>query len=242
MTAFEQLLAKLGVRAPTAWGVPLLAASAAHEINSPLRLAAFLSNVLYETTNLSTLVENLNYSAAALVATWPSRYSAADAERIGRTAQHPADQHAIAERSYGGRLGNGPEGSGDGYLFRGSGGLMTTGRTNYAAFGKTIGWIRPVEELPAYLATPSGAVESAAAFFQASGCNSVADRGDIATVRRIIQGGNLGLADVHARYPVILAALHNAQRVTAPLPPAPAIITADDLNAQELVRIRSAAA
>ncbi len=242
MSAFEQLLLSLGVRVPSTWGAPLLTACAAHEINSPLRLAAFLANVLHETVNLSVLVENLNYSAAGLLATWPARYTAADAERMGRTVQHVADQHAIAERSYGGRMGNGPEGSGDGYLFRGNGGLMTTGRTNYTAFGKTIGWMRPVEELPAYLATPSGAVESAASFFQAAGCNSVADRGDIATVRRIIQGGSLGLADVHARYPVILAALHNAQRATAPLPPAPSIITADDLNAQELVRIRSVAA
>ena len=240
-TTFERLLAVLGVRSPAQWAGPMLTACQTHEINTPLRIAAFLANVLHETSNLAALVESLNYTPAALSATWPSRFPAADAQRMGRTAQHPADQRAIAERAYGGRLGNGPEGAGDGYLFRGAGPMQTTGRANFTAFGKTIAWTRPVEELPAYVVTVQGGVDSAAMFFKTAGCLPVADRGDIAAVRKIVNGGTIGLADVHKRYPVILAVLHNAQRVVAPQPVPEPVITADDLNAQELDRIRSAA-
>ncbi|MGN2261392.1 hypothetical protein ACLXBB_36355, partial [Pseudomonas aeruginosa] len=42
-------------------------------ITSPVRAAAFLAQVGHESGQLTRLVENLNYSARGLAATWPSR-------------------------------------------------------------------------------------------------------------------------------------------------------------------------
>lgn len=85
------------------------------KIDSRLRLAAFLAQIGHESGQLRALVENLNYSAEALVRTWPSRFTA-------QTAQAYAWQpEKIANRVYGGRMGNGPESSGDGWRYRGRG-------------------------------------------------------------------------------------------------------------------------
>ncbi|HEH6424900.1 TPA: glycoside hydrolase family 19 protein, partial [Pseudomonas aeruginosa] len=49
-------------------------------ITSPVRAAAFLAQVGHESGQLTRLVENLNYSARGLAATWPSRYLGADGQ------------------------------------------------------------------------------------------------------------------------------------------------------------------
>ena len=195
-----RLLLRLGVREPDAWVGPLAAACAANGINTPLRLAAFLANIMHETACLSLLVENLNYTPASLLKQWPSHFTVAAANKLGRTPSHPADQMGIAELAYRGRGGNKPAGSGDGALFCGHGGMMTTFRGNYTAFAKQIGWTRPVEQLPAYLETREGAVTSAAVFWNQAHCNAPADRGDIDAVRRIVNGGSIGLAEVRVIY------------------------------------------
>ena len=195
-----RLLVRLGVREPDAWVTPLAAACAANQITTPLRLAAFLANVLHETGNLSALVENLDYSAHSLTTQWPLHFTAASANRLGRTPAHPADQRGIAEAAYGGRMGNGPPGSSDGWTFRGAGPLMLTGRSGFQTFARKIGWTRPLEELPAYVATKDGAADSAGTYWRVNGCNTPADRGDIDAVRHIINGGSIGLDKVTAIY------------------------------------------
>ena len=79
--------------------------------------------------------ENLNYSADALLAKYPQRISAADSQRVGRTASHPADQPGIANIIYGGAWGRanlGNEQADDGWNFRGRGWVQITGRRNYS--------------------------------------------------------------------------------------------------------------
>lgn len=77
--------------------------------------------------------ENLNYSAKALIATWPKRFTPQKAAELAKRPE------AIANYVYGGRNGNGPESSGDGWLFCGRGFVQITGRGNYQALGKVIG-------------------------------------------------------------------------------------------------------
>ena len=199
------LLARLGGRNPNEWAPALSAACTAHDIATPLRVAAFLPNVMNETGDFTVLSENLNYTPASLLAQWPSHFTSATAQRYGRTAQHPANQEAIANLAYGGRGGNTKPG--DGWLFRGSGGMQTTFRANYVSLAKAIGWTKPVEDLPEYLQTIEGACVSAAVFWQQARCNAPADRGDIATVRKIVNGGTIGLVPVKARYAAARAAL-----------------------------------
>lgn len=192
------LLRQLGAAEPEAWAPILSAACARHEITTPLRLAAFLANVLHETGGLKRLVESLDYSAERLCEVWPGRFATVEAAQA--FAHNP---ELLAAKVYGARLGN--RDAGDGWRFRGRGLIQLTGRGNYAAFAMAIG--APVETLPALLETREGAAESAAHYWRVRGCNPVADKGDIRTVRIMVNGGTIGLGDVEDRYRAAAAAL-----------------------------------
>lgn len=193
-----ELLQRLGARDPDLWAPSLAAACADHGVDTPHRMAAFLANVMVETGRLSSIVESLNYTPQALLRQWPRRFTPEMAQRLGRTASHPADQRGIAEIAYGGRMGNGPAGSGDGWTFRGRGLIQLTGRESYGKFAGSIGMNLP--DLPAYLETRDGAANSAAFYWQTRNCNDPADAGNIAACRRIVNGGEIGLPEVRQCY------------------------------------------
>lgn len=180
-----------------------------------------LANILHETGRLRTLRESLNYTPASLLRTWPNRFTPALANTLGRIeAPHgtrAADQWWIAEHAYGGRMGNQPAGHGDGWTFRGVGCLQTTGRANVEAFGRTIGWNRTLHDLADYMATPAGAAESAFAWWDESGCARMTD---CAAIRRRVNGGSNGLAEVQGLLIEVRAAM---------APPRPAVSTSASL-------------
>ena len=197
------------------WAVLISAACRRHAIDTPARLAAFLANVAHETGKLSKLVESLNYRADKLVRVFGAhRITQAQADRHGRLEDgrgrvlRAADQKAIALIVYGGamgkKLGNRP-GTDDPWIFRGHGGMQNTGRYNFQRFGAMIG--KTAEELPAILASPEGAIESAAHFWDVAGCNVEADAGDIDRARMIVNGGTNGLAEVREMFSGALGAL-----------------------------------
>lgn len=220
MQVTPDLLRALGVRdaAAVEWAGHIDAACQRHAINTRLRIAAFLANVLEETGNLTRTVESLDYTPERLIAVWPGHFGPSNAYQLGRTADHPADQKGIAEVAYGNRLGNGPAGSGDGWLYRGRGLIQLTGRSNYSAFASKIGV--PLADLPTLLQLPAGAAESAAAFWESAVCNVLADRGDIEGVRRTVNGGTNGLETVKAIYAKALGAIPEAaEPPPAPTPP-----------------------
>ena len=199
------LLRQLGVRDAEGWAGALMPACAAYGIASRARLAHFLATVLHESGDLTRLTESLNYSAEGLMRTWPNRFPPEDARRWGRGQGHAADERAIAERAYGGRIGNRAEGSGDGYAFRGRGLIQLTGRANYAAAAKALGVA--LQDLPAWLETRDGAARSAAWWWRTNGCNDLAEAGDIVALRRRVNGGLLGLEEVRQRHARIVAAM-----------------------------------
>ncbi|RWX76158.1 hypothetical protein EPK99_20390 [Neorhizobium lilium] len=93
-------------------------------------LAYSLATAFHETgRTLLPVVENLNYTAERLLVVFPSRFTPEEARRYARRPER------IANRVYGGRLGNGPEASGDGWRYRGRGLVQITGRSNYGKFG-----------------------------------------------------------------------------------------------------------
>jgi putative chitinase len=93
-------------------------------------LAYVLATAYHETGRaLQPVTENLNYSAERLLAVFPTRFTPGEAKRYARRPER------IANRVYGGRLGNGNEASGDGWRYRGRGLVQITGRSNYAKFG-----------------------------------------------------------------------------------------------------------
>lgn len=177
---------------PEAWVAALEKYLPEYGITGKLRVAAFLSQVGHESIGFTDITENLNYSADALMRTWPKRFAGV-AEKYARKPE------AIGNRAYANRMGNGPEESGDGWKHRGRGLIQLTGREMYEAFAKATG--RPYGGITEYLETIEGAVESACWFWcKVKNLNSVADRGDVVAMTKLINGGTNGLSDRQARY------------------------------------------
>ncbi|MBV8047896.1 MAG: glycoside hydrolase family 19 protein [Paludibacterium sp.] len=175
-----------------AWQPALSAACGRYQIDTPRRIAAFLSQVGVESAGLSALCENLNYSAAGLLATFPTHFDAAEAAAYARQPQK------IADRVYACRMGNGDEASGDGWTYRGRGLIQITGRAGYAACGLALGLDLLAQ--PALLELPADAALSAAWYFASHGCLALADAGDVRGVTRAINGGLNGYAQRLALY------------------------------------------
>jgi putative chitinase len=159
-------------------------------LTTPLRVTHFIAQVMTETAGLSRLCESFCYrDPARLDSVFSAVHGVADAKAlIGKGAA------AIANRVYGGRLGNGDEASGDGWRFRGRGYLQITGRANYRDFGWKIDM--DLEAEPQQLEKPGPAAEASARYWLANGINAEADADDVVGVTRRI---NPALAGLDAR-------------------------------------------
>ena len=159
-----------------------------YEITTPQRVAAFLAQCAHESGGFVFLKENLNYKAASLRRVFP-KYFPDDAI----AAQYAGKQEMIANRVYANRMGNGDEASGDGWRYCGRGLIQLTGKNNYTFFAGSLDI--PVEEASEYLQTFEGAVQSACFFWEQNKLNQWADKGDILTLTKRINGGTIGLED-----------------------------------------------
>ncbi len=169
-------------------------------INTPLRAAAFLAQIAVESNQLTAWTENLNYGASGLLATFPTHFTTpAEADSYARQPER------IANRVYGGRMGNGPEESGDGWRYRGRGPIALTGHDNYQAYGAALG-VDLVGD-PDLAATPEIGFRVAGRYWSSNGCNELADAGDFIGVTRRVNGGLTGLASREAYYRVAKEAL-----------------------------------
>lgn len=159
-----------------------------YDINTVPRVSAFLAQTAHESGGYKALKENLNYRAETLCKVWPRYFP-----NMEIANQYAHNQEAIANRAYGGRMGNGPEDSGDGFKYCGRGLIQLTGKDNYTRFAESIE--TPVEQIPEFLGTFEGAVQSACWFWETNSLNQFADNGDMLTLTKRINGGTLGLDD-----------------------------------------------
>ena len=164
-----------------------------YQIDTPQRMAAFLAQCAHESGNFVFIKENLNYKAVSLRKVFPKYFP--DDSIAAQYANRP---EKIANRVYANRMGNGPEESGDGYAFCGRGLIQVTGRDNYSWFAASLG-ITP-EEASEYMETFEGAAQSACWFWETNNLNQWADRGDILTLTKRINGGTIGLEDRKKHY------------------------------------------
>jgi putative chitinase len=162
-----------------------------YEINTPQRIAAFMAQCAHESGEFTALKENLNYRAPTLRKIFP-KYFPTD-EIANQYASLPNKQEAIANKVYANRMGNGDEASGDGFRYCGRGLIQLTGKDNYTWFAASIG-ISP-DEASEYLQTFEGAAQSACWFWETNNLNQWADKGDILTLTKRINGGTIGLDD-----------------------------------------------
>jgi putative chitinase len=161
------------------------------QINTPLRLAHFLAQCGHESGGFRLTKENLNYSAKGLMGIFKKYFPT---EALAK--QYERKPEKIANKVYGGRMGNGPEASGDGAKFCGRGYIQLTGKDNYTAFGKSINedmTVNPQAVADKY------ALLSAAWFFNKNGLHKMADSGAtdavVTSITKRVNGGTIGLAD-----------------------------------------------
>ena len=164
-----------------------------YDINTPERVAAFLAQCAHESGGFKFLKENLNYRAESLLKTFPKYFKTLDEAR-----QYEKKPEKIANRVYANRMGNGDEASGDGFRFLGRGLIQLTGKNNYTLFAAAID--TPLEQIPEYLQTFEGAIQSACWFWEQNNLNQWADKKDILTLTKRINGGTIGLADRQKHY------------------------------------------
>lgn len=148
-------------------------------------LANFMGQNAHESGGFRTLKENLNYDAAGLRKTF-GKYYKTDAEAQA-DAKNP---EAIANKVYGGRMGNTE--AGDGYKFRGRGFTQLTGKDNYGAAGKALG----IDLLgnPDAAADPATAAKISAWYWK-SRVSSKGAGEDVTKATKLVNGGYIGLED-----------------------------------------------
>jgi putative chitinase len=103
-------------------------------INRCVRKAHLFAQSLKEVGSGMVGAEDLHYRAAALKTGTIFGYFGKhpdEADLYGKNDEHGSDPEAIANRAYGGRLGNGDIASGDGWRYRGQGFIQITGKETY---------------------------------------------------------------------------------------------------------------
>ncbi len=150
-----------------------------------LRLVHFMAQILHETDGLTILRENMNYRAERIVDVWPSRFATVDDARP--FAHNP---EGLANKVYGGRMGN--DQNGDGWKYIGRGLLQITGKESYARYGNALGI--NLAGNPDQAFDPAWTIRIAAEEWKAGNCNSLAEADDVRRITKVINGGLTGFA------------------------------------------------
>jgi len=161
------------------------------ELNTPLRLAHFLAQAGHESGGFKAVQENLNYGAKGLLGIFKKYFPTPE-----KAALYERKPEKIANLVYGGRMGNGPEPTGEGWKFRGRGYIQLTGKDNYKAFDAVVA--ESIVDNPDLVATKYPLL-SAAWFFHKNGLHKIADKGAtdavVTEVTKRVNGGTIGLPD-----------------------------------------------
>jgi len=193
---WEALLKAAGVRATTAalWASIFFDVLTPNSFSKgPEELLDFLPTVLHESSKLESLKEIGLYSAARIReignsqppgSRWRSLVARADALAY--------NEAAFFEAVYGGRLGN--DNPGDGAKYPGRGLIMLTGKANYAWQGNRSG--QDLVGIPDLAAQPHFSLGFALDYWEGKVPDAII--GDAKAIRRIINGGQIGIDDVQA--------------------------------------------
>ncbi len=169
------------------WAALLTDTMRKYHIDTAQRQAFFLAQVAHESARLSVVVESLNYSANALLSVFGKYFTPELADEYARKPSR------IASRVYANRMGNGPESSGDGWLYRGKGLIQITGKANHVLCG--IALDVDLLHFPDILLEPEYSALGAGWFWSNNGLNAISDSGDFELLTRRINGGLNGLND-----------------------------------------------
>lgn len=157
-----------------------------------IRLAMFVAQVAHECNEFSQMRENLNYSAAGLLQYFPTHFTPSEAAVYARQPQR------IANRVYANRYGNRDEVSGDGWNYRGGGGIQLTFHDNFLGASRGCFEDDRLVQDPESISKPEVAMDVSGWFFAQNGLNEIADTGDFMQVTRIITGNKTGQPNGYA--------------------------------------------
>ena len=148
-----------------------------------IQAAHILAQCQVESLNFTTGVENLNYTATQLGRVFKKYFKP---DEVLRFAHLPV---RIANRVYGGRMGN--DAPGDGWRYRGHGPIQLTGKNNYRAYFKWCGL--PLDSDPDVILEPKHYFRSAVWFFTANDLLSACgeDTSDCVRISRAVNVGSL---------------------------------------------------
>lgn len=157
-------------------------------ISTPLQQAAFIGQCGHESAQFTKLEEGLSYSAERLMKVWPKRFPT-----LASAQPYARNPRALANKVYGGRMGNRDEASDDGWRFRGSGWLQLTGHDNFYHASKGCGVDFVMN--PDQVRTPQYAAMTAGWFWSTHNCNQLAEARNWIKLTKVINGGDVGLQD-----------------------------------------------
>jgi putative chitinase len=156
-------------------------------LDDPHEQASFIAQLAHESVELTRVEENLNYSAQRLMQVWPRTFKTIDIAR-----QYERNPQKLANFIYAYRIGNGAIESGDGWRYRGRGPIQITGRNNYTLCGDWLGL--DLLKFPDLLLEPKHGIGSACWYWVYKDLDRYDDDDDVRAETKIINGGEIGLA------------------------------------------------
>jgi predicted chitinase len=161
--------------------------------DNPMRLCHFMAQIGHECGGFTIKCESLNYTTTArLREVWPTRFPDDASAR-----PYVRNEEKLAEKVYGGRLGNVQPG--DGYRYRGRGFVQITGREAYREMGRKLQL--PLENDPDLALDPGAAVKIACQTWADKvlagerGMNELADANKLEALTYRINGGYTNIED-----------------------------------------------
>ncbi len=152
----------------------------------------FFATLAHESGYFRRRAENMNYTAARIVEVWPSRF-----KTIAQAAPYARNPQALANKVYGGRMGNVLPN--DGWNMRGSGFIMVTGREmaeEYLQYKRWINLLSAEKAMEKLRTEDTWAMDSACWVFAIQKKLiplAIADKFE--TITRRVNGGLIGWAD-----------------------------------------------
>jgi putative chitinase len=166
-----------------------------YQIDTPIRLQAFLAQVAHESGEFTIKTENMNYTTPQrIVDIWPSRFNLTGKGKLNAN-DYIRNPEKLANQVYAGRMGNGAPETGDGFRYRGGGYLQLTGKESYQRYADYIK--KRIEETAELVrSTDEYALDSACwEYVIDKRLNDEADKKDFITITKRINGGTIGLTD-----------------------------------------------
>lgn len=176
-------------KTPRIWYDNIMETLPTYKIDTELRFAAWMAQMMHESSQFNVLVENLNYSAQGLLKTFPTHFNTSSAPTCARNPE------MIANTVYANRMGNGDYASGDGWKNRGRGIVQLTGHDNYALYSNDLYGDSTLLDNPDLALDPSVAVCIACQFWENHSLNALADAQDIKGITKKVNGGENGLQE-----------------------------------------------